>query len=145
LLLGHRWALCAALKRRTQLSSVAVLQRPAVAAGQDDAVKVAVFRPAAATAAFAVHSPLPTPRAHVLSGTQQTRACYDIEPNESVTKRCRTLSGHNVVDMKGLQKYSLVMIHDDEYSFCVQHVVENSMRIGDGDDIRVAFSKDLPR
>jgi len=34
------------------------------------------------------------------------------------------------------------MIHDDEYRFCVRH----TMRIMvDGDDIKVAFSKDLQR
>jgi len=42
-------------------------------------------------------------------------------PYCGVTKRCRTLSGHNMVEGKGLQNYNLVMIHDDEYSFCVRH------------------------
>jgi len=37
------------------------------------------------------------------------------------------------------------MIHHNEYPFCVlDYKVENSIRIMvDGDDIRVAFSKDL--
>jgi len=46
--------------------------------------------------------------------------CDGVVAVMSVTKRCRKLSGHNVVEGKGLQKYSLVMIHDDEYSFCVR-------------------------
>jgi len=38
------------------------------------------------------------------------------------------------------------MIHDDEYTPFAFDMEENSMRIMvDGDDIRVAFSKDLQR
>jgi len=34
----------------------------------------------------------------------------------STIKRCRTLSGHNVVEGKDF-KYGLAMIHDDEYIY----------------------------
>jgi len=45
---------------------------------------------------------------------------------------------------KGLQEYGLLMIHDNEYTPFAFDTVQNSMRIMvDGDDIRVAFSKDL--
>jgi len=37
-----------------------------------------------------------------------------------VTKRCRKLSGHNVVEGKDFKNTAQVLIHDDEYPFCVR-------------------------
>jgi len=50
-----------------------------------------------------------------------------------------------VVEGKDFKNTALVIVHDDEYPFCVRRS-GNSMRIMvDGDEIRVAFFKDLQR